>query len=278
MAPKKKGGISKKKNGVFKKLTEHPGKAVKTFLGIGFLIGFLWFLVEIFKFGNSAIGKIIKNLLGDMASLLAGLGNAADAAGNILSKCTGGEDSKGKSVSKGTQVGNCFGIIGIILGAVFVIPLLGKLAQGLGERAKDAWSKKSEIAKENESETTDNLKEKGPGMLEENTENISETLQEKGMPKDQADEIAADLAEKILERATAKALEDGASDAAAKTNNQHDAESAAELEEKGNSIKESTDAVIDQTEMSPEDQQEIKDKTDEIADNDAAELGPVDVG
>ena len=82
----------------------------------------------------------------------------------------------------------------------------------------------------------------------------------------------------MLERATAKALEDGASDAAAKTNNQHDAESAAELEEKGNSIKESTDAVIDQTEMSPEDQQEIKDKTDEIADNDAAELGPVDVG
>lgn len=262
MAKAKGKTISKLKKDV-KSMLDHPVKLVKSILHVGFLIGFIWMLVAFFKFLHGGLGQLVKELLGDAAQIANALGNALKGALNIANKCLGGKDNSGKSVSTGSQVGNCFGLIGIVLGLLVGVPLLGYLGKRLINRVRDG----SEFAKEGQDKIIDAAQNNMEDWKSEMRDKLTESLVEKGMDEKEAESKATEITESAFRESFSKVIQRIQEDALKKTTNERDQQILDNAQNMAENESKRQTTMVDGIPVNEEDKKEIQNEVDDEQEN-----------
>jgi hypothetical protein len=188
---------------------------------LGIVVGLKYFL----DFWNSGAGNIVKNIFGTAQAIVEGLASAFESMIDSFAKCGSGKNSDGSSISTGAQVGACFEMIGVVLGAVLVV----------GYLIKRGWNKYgrtgSELMKETEDKIIDQVKDiQNSKLYNELVTSLQDKLKESGMEKQEAKAKAEEITTGQINAIAAKTMSDEARDVSKETSNTQDASKLLEFQ------------------------------------------------
>lgn len=167
---------------------------VKNFIIVVAIIGGAFMLYKMFEFVNSAVGNILKDIFDIPSTIFNGLSKGFEAISGAGSGCFTGKDSDNNSVSTGDRVGDCFGIIGIILGGVLI----------LGVGARYAYNKYIKSGTEQMKTMDDKLRDNIEKVMNKNSDTYktaiskAKTALEKGGKYENDEQLQTD-AEKLVQ-------------------------------------------------------------------------------